>query len=411
MVQLHSWKFSSSRFMSDIWQNEVYFKEEALYTDDPLPFKTFTIILQSRLPPFTCINCSVLTAWRAQGLRIPTDLVLATKTATTASTTTHSKKQQQPLQSQQPAQTRHHQRYHSQYYPRQHEQHMQQQKPSQHSINSFPRSTSGVLAPGRRAIVTHGETAVPCRVTLFGSDTQGVEKGMETLVPPPQFRLVPVNPPAAASWHLQVTAGQTPQRIRCSGDPTSSSKSGRQRDDWQQDKPRSWDNLLSTKSFGGYGFGYSFIDINAARPKSKVAPGARSVSTNRLNEDNDNPESESTSAEVWTGVEGSRTVPRRIRTTTNSADNLVSPPDMSSCFSCDCIGIEHTPLETCTLINKPKSTESLLAGPSLHTAASATSLVETATTPTPYRRRSKTSSLADCLGGNHHSPTDQLTHL
>ena len=233
---------------------------------------------------------------------------------------------------------------------------------------------------------------------------------METLVPPPQFRLVPVNPPAAASWHLQVTAGQAHQRFRSTADQAASPRKSNQ-DDWEQEKPKSLDNLLSTRSFGGYGFGYGYIDINASTKLTpRVKKDARSVSTYRLNDDSDPADNESKSVEVWTGDERSRTVPRRIRNTAGSADNLVSPLDMSSCFSCDCIGLDHLPLESC-VFSKPKSTESLLVGPNITTAVSETSLVENIDLQAQQQRRSRTSSLADCLGGNKHGPNDQMTHL
>lgn len=367
--------------------------------------------------PFPLLMCCRITAWRAQGVRLPADFGLQSLSIVTTGGGTVKHKHPDPRQ---------HQRYHSQHYPRQQLAQDQpsvmhrQQTPQHQSVGStnslqgkgFPRSSSGVLAPGRRAIVTHGETAVPCRVTLYGADTQGVEKGLETLVPPPQFRLVPVNPPAAASWHLKVTAGQTEQRLRYVGGeglPGGSSPTG----DWQQDKPKSWDNLLSTKSFGGYGFGYGFIDVNSSHTSCKVTQGARSVSTNRLNEDTDAIETERKCSEVWTGTEGSRTVPRHMKTapppaTTSSSENLVTAgPDVSSCFSCDCMGLDHVPLETC-VFSKPRSTESLLA-PTLHAAPSETSIVDTTVTPTPHRRRSRTSSLANCLGKR--SPPDQMTHL
>ncbi|XP_018009622.1 uncharacterized protein LOC108667143 isoform X2 [Hyalella azteca] len=376
---------------------------------------------------------ALLAVWRAQGLRLPTDLGLSVHNCAAAPSSNI--KQKQASQPQQ--ETRQHQRYHSQHYPREQQLaqdqailQVVQQYPkvlqsasetcSARNTKSFPRSNSGVLALGRRAIVTHGETAVPCRVTLYGADTMGVEKGLETLVPPPQFRLVPVNPPAAASWHLKVTAGQTEQRLRCTGAETGSSRKGVPDGNWQHAKPKSWDNLLSTKSFGGYGFGYSFIDINSARAASKALPGARSVSTNRLNEDSAKTEPAGSMVEVWSGNEGSRTVPRHMKTTcanvsttstggASSAENLLSPPDLSSCFSCDCMGLEHVPLETC-MFSKPKSTESLLANPNLHSTASETSIPDTSlVTPTPQRRRSRTSSLAHCLGKR--SPPDELTHL
>ena len=305
---------------------------------------------------------------------------------------------------------RQHQRYHSQYYPQQPKDYSLPAPIKSNHLNSFPRSVSGVVTPGRRAIVTHGETAVPCRVTLYGADTHVVERGLGTLVPPPQFRMVPVNPPAAASWHLQVTAGDTPQRLRSGSNQTASPKKTNQ-NDWENEKPKSWDNLLSTRSFGGYGFGYGYIDINSSsRIAPKVKKDARSVSTNRLNEDSDANVSEGKTVEIWTGDERSRTVPRRMRNTAGSADNLISPLDISSCFSCDCIGLDHMPLESC-MFNKPKSSESLLTDPNMAPAASETSLADNVDTEIPYRRRSRTSSLADCLGGNKHSQQDQMTHL
>ena len=338
-----------------------------------------------------------------------------------------------------------HQRHHSQYFPpKQYQQQILQRKlhqpeppPSipavvqqqQHqSINSFPRSVTGVFTASKRAIVTHSEIAVPRRVTLYGSDTQGVEKGLGTLVPPPQFRLVPVNPPAAASWHLKITERDSKQQQQyqysASDHPTSK---GAEPTTWQQEKPKSWDNLLSTKSFGGYGFGYGFIDINngANRRSSKTSrKDTRSVSTNRLNDDLEET-SETVGCmkptEAWAEMDRSRTVPRRIKTTTavttaaTSADTLVSPVDMS-CFPCECIGIDHSPLEAC-MFSKPKSTESLISGPNIQSAASETSLAEhsanTSQQSSLYRRRSRTSSLADCLGGGnkHSSQKDQMTHL
>ena len=356
-------------------------------------------------------------------MRIPSDLTLAsTKAVVASSSTTTSTK---PLKTTTATPLRQHQRHHSQYYPRQEQQGVLLQKPPaplpQQNLHSFPRSVSSVITPGRRAIVSHSETAVPCRVTLYGTDTHGIEKGLGTLVPPPQFRLVPVNPPAAASWHLKITDGESQERQKFSGTHESRKVSSEQ-SSWEQDKPRSWDNLLSTKSYGGYGFGYGFIDVNTVRISGKGSKDGKSISTHRLNEHSgDNPKTEST-ADDWDDYEGCRTVPRRLRPTTTSADNLLSPSvDASSCFSCDCIGLDHPSAIDGCMFNKPKSTESLLAGPNMMAAASETSLADhlqqqAQLTPqqaaaAAHRRRSRTSSFADCLGGNKPSNKEQMTHL
>ena len=191
----------------------------------------------------------------------------------------------------------------------------------------------------------------------------------------------------------------------------SPARSSKNRQQWQQQKPRSWDNLLSTRAFGGYGFGYGFIDTKAIEKGERV----KSNSTYRLRDNKENISNELSTSQKgdndsWP-KEKCSTMPRqKMKSVPISSENLVSPLDSSSCFSCDCISLDPPPLDMC-MFSKPKSTESLLAPRSLHPAASEISLASPEATLN--RRRSRASSLADCLGGARHSPPekDQMTHL
>ena len=194
----------------------------------------------------------------------------------------------------------------------------------------------------------------------------------------------------------------------------SSSKNKHQ---WHQQKPRSWDNLLSTRAFGGYGFGYGFIDTVSSSTKSISYDGrVKSNSTHKLKDNKENLSSsfstkeKSFDADNWAKDKCSTMPRQRIRNLPKNSDNIVSPlVDTSSCFSCDCLSLDPPPLDMC-MFAKPKSTESLLASKSIMPTASETSLDSPENT---QRRRSRASSLADCLGGTRHSPPekDEMTHL
>lgn len=165
---------------------------------------------------------------------------------------------------------------------------------------------------------------------------------------------------------------------------------------WMQQKPRSWDNLLSTRSFGGYGYGYGFMTSSTL--KEPVLKGRfRSVSSYQLEKDK--------FSKNW-GEDVSRTIPRsKVKEAHKSTENLMSPLNStSSCFSCDCLSNSHKPLDAC-FFAKPKSTESLLAPRSLVAAPSDTSLV---VREDRERRRSRGASIVDCLGGGR---KDEMTHL
>lgn len=152
--------------------------------------------------------------------------------------------------------------------------------------------------------------------------------------------------------------------------------------EWIKEKPRSWDNLLSTKSFGGYGYGYGFIDTGPLKEAAQTNR-VRSSSNYQLEKQE----------KTWPEV-GSRTIPRPKIKQSYKNDSLVSPLNSSSCFSCDCLSIDPLPLEACLFAN-PKSSESLIAPRALIAAPSDTCLVGR-----DDRRRSRTTSLVDCLGGS-----------
>lgn len=160
---------------------------------------------------------------------------------------------------------------------------------------------------------------------------------------------------------------------------------------WTKQKPRSWDNLLATKSFNGYGLMVPIKDgANADR--------LRSFSSYQLKKDD-------TYEKGW-NESGCKTMPRsKIKQRHKSTETLVSPLSSSfSCFSCDCLSINSHPLETCLFL-KPKSSESLLAPKALTTAPSDTSLVGR---DDRNKRRSRTASLVDCLGGGKE---DEISHV
>ncbi|KAK8734588.1 hypothetical protein OTU49_005889, partial [Cherax quadricarinatus] len=317
---------------------------------------------------------SLLAAWRAQGFRIP----------------------QHPVSGRQPQHLYHHHHHHQH-----HHHHHRQLLPASSTTSSPLPTSSRVLPPPLQYRIP---PASPCSA--------------QNPVRPPQEHWSTMSSNASQSrapsplhHHRQHHHQQQYLQLNCSpgairrpkvssecsspaqtGHTATSSAQSVAQQQWQQCKPRSWDNLLSTRGFGGYGFGYGFIDTIPPRGAGR-GDKMHSYSTHRLREDD--------KENMVRGGGGVRPAPR-------SSENLVSPLD-GSCFSCDCLNLDPAPLHTC-LFSKPKSTESLLAPRSLHPAASDSSL---AGESQHTRRRSRAASLADCLGATRHSPPDrdEMTHL
>ncbi|KAK3868008.1 hypothetical protein Pcinc_026554 [Petrolisthes cinctipes] len=310
----------------------------------------------------------------------------------------------------------HHNHHHHQHHHHNHHHHHRQQPPASTSTSSSP------IPPPSSRVLSHPSLqyrlppASPCSSTTSQpsarppqQDPWGTTSTPQSHAPSPLHHLQQQQQHQQRHKQKEQQQQQQYLQLSCSPGATRRPKAASEcmtptgslscvaRHQWQQTKPRSWDNLLTTRGVGGYGFGYGFIDTIPPRGTGR-AEKMRSVSTHRLRDDD--------KENVAVGG-GSRTV----RPATRSSENLVSPLD-GSCFSCDCLSIDPAPLHTC-LFSKPKSTESLLAPRSLHPAASDCSLAGETHTPASTRRRSRASSLADCLGASRHSPpdSDQMTHL
>ena len=298
---------------------------------------------------------------------------------------------------------------------------------------------------GHRGIVC--QSAQPCRVLLLDPETRTVQRGLEGLVPPPQFQLVPTNPPTAAKWHLKVTEDDANLLTRVTENVnacTDKSKvlaqneitnygNNQDRRMKNYDKPKSWDNLLSTtheqsniNSFSGYNPGYGYIDFHASsRSICKTNTDVKSVSANKINNYDDintQPEMKDKNLDTW--EEGKcQTVPRNVRVTSSLTTSAtvtgladvcsenISPyidSSLTNCFCCNCTEDQNQDTcctggrnqnsfcartqELCCKFSRAKSSESLLTGDKRHL--------------TTYRPR--TVAIANCLRGKS---TQSTVHL
>ena len=104
----------------------------------------------------------------------------------------------------------------------------------------------------------------------------------------------------------------------------------------QYAKPKSWDNL-TTKAFGGYGFGYGYLDTAAIKTHSAERPGKGSHSRAKTPTGSSNRRSTGTSTStVYSGSSN------RCFQPTKSTESLLIPPPYQGEFegssvSCECL--------------------------------------------------------------------------
>nr|XP_027228534.1 probable serine/threonine-protein kinase drkD [Penaeus vannamei] len=193
---------------------------------------------------------SLLAAWRAQGFRIP----------------------QHPV-SGRPHQHLYHHHHHHQHH---HHHHHRQLLPASSTTSSPLPTSSRVLPP---PIQYRIPPASPCSAqnpirppqdqwgAMSSTNSQShapsplhhhrQHQQQQQQLQQQQYLQLSCSPGAVRRPHVSSECSSPAQTIHT---PLGSVPSVAQQQ-WQQRKPHSWDNLLSTRAFGGYGFGYGFIDI------------------------------------------------------------------------------------------------------------------------------------------------------
>ncbi|KAK0093532.1 hypothetical protein PV326_013342 [Microctonus aethiopoides] len=140
----------------------------------------------------------------------------------------------------------------------------------------------------------------------------------------------------------------------------------------QYSKPKSWDNL-TTKAFGGYGFGYGYLDTGAAKTHSAERPNKSSHGRAKT------PTSSSSSSSVtnqrrsgMTGYSNNSTnlSTRHFQPTKSTESLLVQSPYQSelvdSSHSCECLDKSDSRIVTVQIDKHNKNHEQEIAGHSNH---------------------------------------------